>query len=217
MDSAIYCRADTNGIQQPIYEDFPPIFQGDLPEAYWGKTLYIVGYVNNDPRHPEGVWIGTTTVGAAGQISVDIPQTPDPPEGPGPITVGNPYFYWIGLQFEQVIQTMPVDVQTQTGSILYSRKKIFKAYVQYLESYPFFVNGVEAPLRSLSTPPLPIPSGLTLNVKEIPYSGIYMAPTMQKLNLEEDYYVGFVREATVLITQTRPLPIIIQGITSEID
>ena len=69
----------------------------------------------------------------------------------------------------------------------------------------------------MSTPPLPIPSGLTLNVKEIPYSGIYMAPTMQKLNLEEDYYVGFVREATVLITQTRPLPIIIQGITSEID
>ena len=44
-----------------------------------------------------------------------------------------------------------------------------------------------------------------------------MAPTMQKLNIEEDYYVGFVREATVLITQTRPLPIIIQGITSEID
>jgi len=222
MDSALYCRADAPGIQQPTFENFPGLT--NLPEAYWGKTLYIVGYVNDDPRHPEGVWIGTATVHPgpasdplAGQVFVDIPQTPNPPEGPGPITALNPYFYWIGLQFEQVIQTMPVDVQTQTGSILYSRKKIFKAYVQYLESYPFFVNGVEAPLRSLSTPPLPIPSGLTLNVKEIPYSGIYMAPTMQKLNLEEDYYVGFVREATVLITQTRPLPIIIQGITSEID
>ena len=211
LDSAIECTAVVAGLQQPA---FPPFPSGPLPAGFFNKTIYVVGYVNNDPRNPEGVWLGTAVVDGAGIATVDIPETPNPPDGPGPISPANPYYYWIGLPFEQRLETMPLDVPSQQGNILYRKKKIFKAYVQYLDSYPFFVNGIEARLRNLAVPPPAIPPGLQLNVREKPYSGVWMAPTMQKLNIDQNYYVGWTREATVLITTTRPLPLTIQGITA---
>jgi hypothetical protein len=222
MDAGIPCFAITPGpnttdpaapIQQRILWDNPP--QGNpplvLPEMYHGQVIEVVAYVGNDPRHPQGLWIQEATVSNTGILNITIPDRPATPNPPGPITPANPYYYWIGLKFEQKIQTMPIDVQTQMGSILYFKKKIFKAFVQYYESYPFNVNGQEAPLRRLGPPYTP--PAIQLNVAELPYSGIWMTPTMQKLNLPTDYYVGFVREATVLINTTRPLPLTITGIT----
>ena len=107
--------------------------------------------------------------------------------------------------------------QQKSGSMLFAKKKIYKCYVQYLDSYPFFINGIEADLRSLSFSSGVVPGyppGITLNKPEKPYSGIWMRPTMQKLNIEETAFRGFVREATVLITNSRPLPMVIQGITA---
>jgi len=182
-----------------------------LPEMYYGQVVEVVSYVGTDPRHPQGLWIEEATVSNTGILNITIPDRPPAPPPPGTITAADPYYYWIGLKFEQKIQTMPIDVKTQMGSILYFKKKIFKTFVQYYESYPFNVNGQEAPLRRLGPPYTP--PAIQLNVAELPYSGVWMTPTMQKLNLPTDYYVGFVREATVLINTTRPLPLTITGIT----
>jgi len=82
---------------------------------------------------------------------------------------------------------MPIDIKTQMGSMLYFKKKIFKVFVQYYESYPFFVNGQESPLRRLGPPYTP--PAIQLNMPELP------------------------REATVLIETTRPLPLTITGLS----
>jgi len=214
MDGAIECVATSAGPQATILVPNPaggapiPLI---MPEMYYEQTIEVVAYVGDDPRHPQGLWIDEAQVSNTGVVSISIPQTPDPPVGPGPISGANPYTYWIGLKFEQKIETMPIDIKTQMGSMLYFKKKIFKAFVQYFESYPFLVNGQEAPLRRLGPPYTP--PALQLNMPELPYSGIWMTPTMQKLNLPTDYYVGFVREATVLINSTRPLPLTITGLS----
>lgn len=205
MDGAIKYTATTPGVQPP---PSPP-----LPKYLWGKAVEIVGWVGDDPQHPQGVWIGEYTIGPAGEFTPDIPVW-EPASLPT-------FDYWIGLKFEQRLETMPVDIQTKMGNMLFLRKKIYKCYVQYLESYPFFVNGVETDLRSLGFetgqwPPGTQP-GIGLNEAELPYSGIWMRPTMQKLNLPAGSgpaYRGFIREATVLITLDRPLPLNIQGITA---
>jgi len=218
MDGSIECVATAAGPQATIFVPDPaggapiPLI---MPEMYYEQTIEVVAYVGADPRHPQGLWIDEAQVSNTGVVSISIPQTPSPtpqhPEYPGPISPANPYTYWIGLKFEQKIETMPIDIKTQMGSMLYFKKKIFKVFVQYFESYPFLVNGQEAPLRRLGPPYTP--PALQLNMPELPYSGIWMTPTMQKLNLPTDYYVGFVREATVLINSTRPLPLTITGLS----
>jgi len=214
MDAGIECVATNAGPQATILVPDPgggapiPLI---MPTMYYEQTIDIVSYVGSDPRHPQGLWIGEAQVSNTGVVTIIIPQTPDPPVGPGPISPANPYTYWIGLNFEQKIETMPIDIKTQMGSMLYFKKKIFKVFVQYYESYPFFVNGQESPLRRLGPPYTP--PAIQLNMPELPYSGIWMTPTMQKLNLPNNYYVGFVREATVLIETTRPLPLTITGLS----
>jgi len=217
MDGAIECVAIGAGYQATILVPVaggPPI-PLTLPQMFWEQTLDVVAYVGSDPRHPQGLWIDEVHVSNIGGVSINIPETPSPtpehPEYPGPISPANPYTYWIGLKFEQKIETMPIDIKTQMGSMLYFKKKIFKVFVQYYESYPFLVNGQESPLRRLGPPYTP--PAIQLNMPELPYSGIWMTPTMQKLNLANDYYVGFVREATVLINSTRPLPLTITGLS----
>jgi len=216
MDAGLFCEASIAGHQQPIRAGAtgPAVA---LPKPYWGKKIKVVGYVGDDPRKPQGVYIDEATVDAAGNVSVNIPQTPNPtpehPEYPGPISPTNKYYYWLGLGFEQKIQTMPLDLQTQSGNILMLKKKIFVVYIEFMESYPFFINGVEAMIRNLGTSWPPIAPGITLNVAEKPYSGIIKKPTMQKYNIDQKFYGGWVREATVLITTDRPLPLTIQGIS----
>ena len=214
MDAGIECVATNAGPQAPILVPDPaggPPIPLIMPTMYYEQTIEIVSYVGSDPRHPQGLWIGEAQVSNTGTVTIVIPETPDPPVGPGPISPANPYTYWIGLNFEQKIETMPIDIKTQMGSMLYFKKKIFKVFVQYYESYPFFVNGQESPLRRLGPPYTP--PAIQLNMPELPYSGIWMTPTMQKLNLPTNYYVGFVREATVLIETTRPLPLTITGLS----
>jgi len=202
LDSAISFTAPNPGLQLPI----------TLPVGMRGKTVEIVGWTGDDPATPKGVWLGEINVPDTGVVSPDIPEW-----SPG----GGTFQYWIGLRFEQRLQTMPVDVKTQMGSMLFLKKKIYKCYIEYIDSYPFFVNGIEADIRSLGFangqyPPGYNP-GILLNAEEEPYSGIWMRPTMQLLNLPPasgKAFRGFVREATVLITNNRPLPMVIQGITA---
>ena len=202
LDSAISFTAPNPGLQLPI----------TLPVGMRGKTVEIVGWTGDDPATPKGVWLGEINVPDTGVVSPDIPAWSP---------VGGTFQYWIGLRFEQRLQTMPVDVKTQMGSMLFLKKKIYKCYIEYIDSYPFFVNGIEADIRSLGFangqyPPGYNP-GILLNAEEEPYSGIWMRPTMQLLNLPPasgKAFRGFVREATILITNNRPLPMVIQGITA---
>ena len=202
LDGAIKYTTPAPGIQPMV----------TLPVYMRGKTVDMVGWVGDDVTNVQGVWLGEIAVPASGQVTPTIPVW-DP--------AGGTFDYWIGLKYEQRLQTMPVDIKTQMGSMLFLKKKIFKCYVEYIDSYPFYVNGVEADLRSLAFAngqyqPGYVP-GIQLNTAEPPYSGIWMRPTMQKLNLPPTSgaaYRGFVREATVLITTDRPLPMVIQGITA---
>jgi len=203
LDGAVSHTAATPGV---------PGTAISLPTFMWNKTVDIVGWTGTDPQKVQGVWLGEFLVHSDGQFLPDIPAW---------YPAGGNFQYWIGLKFEQLLQTMPVDIKTQMGSMLFLKKKIYKCYVEYIDSYPFFVNGIEADLRSLAFStgqyePGYIP-GVQLNTAEEPFAGIWMRPTMQKLNLPPTSgtaFRGFVREATVLITNNRPLPMIIQGITA---
>lgn len=209
MDAAI--QKDAINPAGGIQPAFP------VPTYFWGKEVDIIAWVGEDSRAPSAVWIGEETVPNTGFFGPTIPGW-----DPADLPPGALYEYWIGLKYEQRLQTMPVDVKTQIGSMLFLKKKIFKCYIEYIDSYPFFVNGVEADLRSLAFGTGQFPPGyqpgIQLNAPEPPYSGIWMRPTMQKLNLPPSAsgpaYRGFVREATILVTLDRPLPMTIQGITA---
>lgn len=104
----------------------------------------------------------------------------------------------VGLRYDTLLTTMPVQVESQSGSTAYIKKRITKVFVDYYESLNILVNGVMIPYREFGDDAYEQPP--------TPKTGIF------ELNNLDDWDA----RKTVSITQTVPGPITILGVGYEV-
>lgn len=118
----------------------------------------------------------------------------------GRITLNTPVVtVEVGLGFTPIIQPMPVEIATQSGSTLYTPKRLTRAYVDFYESIGIFVDGVLVPYLQFGTEVLDQAPQPKTGFEEITFSngwGARQAPT---------------------ITQTVPAPMTILGVGYEVE
>ena len=100
--------------------------------------------------------------------------------------------YVVGLFYDRVIETLPPDIQDESGSHSGDMMRICKASIHVLESLRFEVNGH------------------TFSAYQT-YEDPTLAPPLRNGWLES-HFLGWSREPTVRITQPIPLPLTVLGI-----
>lgn len=104
----------------------------------------------------------------------------------------------VGLDYTVTVETMPLNASTNEGQIVNLRKRVLRVIIHMYESLGVQVGG--AYLGSRTFPVL-------LDSQATPFSGI-----------KEIYTLGFVdRLATVVVSQTDPLPFTLLSIDTEIE
>lgn len=103
----------------------------------------------------------------------------------------------VGLNFNPLIEPLPVVVQAQDGTTAYIPKRNVRIFVDYFDSLGVFIQGVLIPHREFGP--------LVLDQPPIPESGV-----------EEFRDLGWSRRPSVIITQTDPLPMTILAIGYEV-
>ncbi len=100
--------------------------------------------------------------------------------------------YVVGLFYERVIETLPPDIQDESGSHAGDTMRICKASIHVLESLRFKVNGHTFSAYQAHEDPT-------------------LAPPLRNGWLES-HFLGWSKEPTVRITQPIPLPLTVLGI-----
>ncbi len=142
----------------------------------------------NAPTIYAGVTPNVVTMAgySLGTYPFTLLELEDVPDGP----------YFVGLNFESVIETLPPIIEDGSGARAGDLMRLSETLVYVLESYRFAQNGLELTAYQMSDPldePPPIKNG----------------PQRFK-NL------GWMREPTVTITQPDPLPLTVLAIKTEV-
>ena len=103
----------------------------------------------------------------------------------------------IGLNFNPLIEPLPVVIQAQDGTTAYIPKRNVRIFVDYFDSLGIFIQDVLIPHREFGP--------LVLDQPPIPATGV-----------EEFRDLGWSRRPPVTITQTDPLPMTILAIGYEV-
>ena len=106
----------------------------------------------------------------------------------------------VGLDFTPLIETLPININTQTGPNLYLAKKITRVFVDFFESLGIEVNGIilkdlEFSATEFNAPPPP----------RTGFDSLFISPGYES------------NKQIVTITQSLPLPMTIRGISMEVD
>jgi hypothetical protein len=104
----------------------------------------------------------------------------------------------VGLNFNPIITTMPLNINYQGGPSLTKDKRITKVQLDVFESLGIYVDGIQIPDREFGES--------LLDVTPDPYTG-----------LKEIYLLGWTELATLTITQQDPLPMTIRAIAIEVE
>jgi len=104
----------------------------------------------------------------------------------------------VGLDFNPIVTTMPLNQQYQDGPSLTKDKRVTKVQVDMYQSLGVYVEGVLLPDRKFGEN--------ILDVVPTPYSG-----------LREVYLLGWSELATVTITQQDPVPMTIRALAIEVE
>jgi hypothetical protein len=104
----------------------------------------------------------------------------------------------VGLNFDPIITTMPLNINYQGGPSLTKDKRIVKAQLDVFESLGIYVDGIQIPDREFGES--------LLDVTPDPYTG-----------LKEIYLLGWTELATLTITQQDPLPLTLRALAIEVE
>ena len=179
------------------YQTFTATSTGDVDIPVTGALaptgdgiVSVITDVNANTQEPSGTYVGDfPTVGG---VVVQVP-------------VEDGKVYYIGYKFTQTLQTMAAQVAAQTGDTLYVKKRLYKVYVDYINSYPFKVNDIPVPMSHLYA--AGSGSGIELDEPIPPTDGIYVMPTNN---------MGWERRVFVTCVQDEPLHMSIIGICVDI-
>jgi hypothetical protein len=104
----------------------------------------------------------------------------------------------VGLNYDTLIKTMPLNMDFQNGPILTRNKRIVRAIVDVYQSLGLYVDGTLLADRSLGT-------GI-LDATPTPFTG-----------LKEIYMMGWTEIAQIEISQTDPVPMLLLGLSLEVE
>jgi hypothetical protein len=104
----------------------------------------------------------------------------------------------VGLDFDVLVKTLPLNMDFQNGPILTRDKRIIKVILNVYESLGLYVDGALLPDRMLG-------EGI-LDSSPMPFTG-----------LKEVYLLGWSELAQVEITQRDPLPMLLLGVSLEVE
>ena len=182
IDASVTYVAPTTGTQDIVLS---------ADDAYFTSLsgVQVVTDISTNTTAPTGTYVATVDVNAANTIE--------------DIYLESGKTYYIGLPYSSKLKTMPAHVMTPQGDTLYTKKTISKVYVNYVNSYPFRVNGVEVPLEHLHD----TSSGIILDDPLPPSDGIFVIPS----NLS-----GWSRKVAAEITMDLPLPVMILGLSVQL-
>ena len=210
VDDRVFFIADRSAVDGFVLEELDWSVCLDCYQTYTATTTGTVDIAVTGGISP----LAATSVSIVTDISPENTQEPtgtyigDYESDSGTITgvpVVDGKTYYIGYKFEQKLQTMASQVQAQTGDTLYVKKRLYKVYVDYINSYPFKVNDIPVPMDHLYSDGSG--SGIILDEPLPPSDGIWAMPTNN---------MGWDRRVYVTCVQDEPLPISIIGIGVEL-
>jgi hypothetical protein len=104
----------------------------------------------------------------------------------------------VGLHFEPIIETLPLNIASQTGSIFYKPKRVNRLYIHLYESLGVYVEDELIPFLDFGDHVLDVPP--------TPQTGVYQMNNLQ----------GWDALQTITITQPDPLDMLILAIGQEV-
>lgn len=105
----------------------------------------------------------------------------------------------VGLFYKPIIETLPVDIQTQTGDQAYKRKRISKVRVDYYESLGIYIEDILVPFREF--------------LETFNYPPATPVTGWDEISLIK----GWEPRQTITITQNEPLPMTILALNIELE
>jgi len=160
--------------------------------TYANMTVDIVTDVEVLPDGAnQATYIGTSETDGSGDTLLSFP-------------LDSTKTYIFGYGIDSTLETMPAHIMSQAGDTLYTKKTIYKVYIDFMNSYPFKANDVEIPMSHLYTPES---GGILLDDPVPPVSGIFALPT----NI-----TGWGRRVSATCESDKPLPLTIRGVAVEI-
>lgn len=107
----------------------------------------------------------------------------------------------VGFRYDVEIKPMPVNVNTEFGSLIFSKKRIPRVFVDYYESLGILVDGTVIKYLEFGDPGLFDPP--------VPKTGIY-----EHINLSD---TAWDRRQAPVLTQTAPFPMLVLAVGYEVD
>ena len=104
----------------------------------------------------------------------------------------------VGLDYDTLVKTMPLNMDFANGPILMRKKRIIRVMLDVYETLGLYVDGTLLPDRALGV-------GI-LNNTPTPYTG-----------LKDVYQMGWTELAQVEISQTDPVPMLLLGVSLEME
>ncbi|MCK5919695.1 MAG: hypothetical protein KAG66_02060 [Methylococcales bacterium] len=104
----------------------------------------------------------------------------------------------VGLDYEVKVKTMPLNIDFQNGPILTRKKRIIRVIVNLYQSLGIYVDGTLLPDRTLGEN--------VLDTTPTPYTG-----------LKEVFMLGWTDLAQIEITQVDPVPMLLIGLSLEVE
>ena len=104
----------------------------------------------------------------------------------------------VGLDYDTLVKTMPLNMDFANGPILMRKKRIIRVMLDVYETLGLYVDGTLLPDRALGV-------GI-LNSTPSPYTG-----------LKDVYQMGWSELAQVEISQTDPVPMLLLGVSLEME
>ena len=107
----------------------------------------------------------------------------------------------VGLRFDPQIKPMPVNLNTEAGPVIFSKKRIPRVFIDYYESLGVLVDGTLIPYLEFGSPDLFKPPKVSSDIYE-------------HINLSAD---GWEKRQAPNITQKAPFPMTVLSIGYEVD
>ena len=133
------------------------------------------------------------------RVKADGSVMPNATVASGSITLGRTATsIEVGLDYDVKVKTMPLNIDFQNGPILTRKKRIVRVIVNLYQSLGIYIDGTLLPDRTLGEN--------VLDTTPTPYTG-----------LKEIFMLGWTDLAQVEITQVDPVPMLLIGLSLEVE